>query len=200
MSILKEIIGDELDAQLDKALEGKDDKVKLGNLAAGQYVDKEKYGKLEREHAQLKKDKAAVDTELAGLKTSGQTAEEKYQAAIDAAAAEKKQFTIATNRLEAEKIFVKAGLKEEDYSGLLDSLVSEDKDSTISKVNSFSELLAKQKAETEKAVKADLLKKTPAPDGGLGGDPKPGDFGRALGKAAGETAKKAQDAYAALLK
>lgn len=201
MSILKEFIGDELDAQLDKALEGKEDKVKIGNLAAGQYVDKEKYGKLDREHAQLKKDKAAVDAELSGLKAKGMTDDEKVQAAIDAAAADKKQYGIALNKLEAEKIFTKAGLSEEDYSDLLDGLVSEDKDSTIAKVNSISALLSKQKAATEKAVKAELLKKTPGPEGGTGGkEPKAGDFGRELGKSAAQTAKSSSEAYESLLK
>lgn len=201
MSILKEFIGDELDAQLDKALADKGEKVKLANLADGRYVDKEKADKAQRELTQLKKDKAAVDTELADLKGKNMTADEKLQQALDAAAGSKKQYAVALNKLEAEKVFTKAGLAEDDYSALLDGLVSDDKDSTIAKVNSIVSLLAKQKEAAEKAVKAELLKDTGAPNGGAGGNhPKAGDFGRKLGEQAAKTATTSQDAYSALLK
>lgn len=201
MSILKGIIPDELDAQLDTALTGKDDKVKLANLAEGKYVDKEKASRIENELKQLKKDKTAVDTELAGLKQSGMSADEKLKAALEKAEEDRKTYQKATNKLDAEKILMAAGLKSEDYAELIDGLVTEDKDETSKKATSIASLLTKQKAETEKALKAKLLKDTPLPNGGMGGgDPKPGDFGRELGKSAATTAKSSQDAYATLLK
>lgn len=178
MSVLKGIIPDELDAQLDKALEGKEN-VTLANLADGKYVDKEKADRVSRELKQLKTDKAAVDSELATLKSKGLTDDEKLQQALDAAAENKKQYTVALNKLKAEKVFASAGLKEEDYSDLLDGLVSDDEESTLAKVNSISTLLSKQKTETEKALKAQLLKDTPAPDGGVGGEK--GGAGESIG-------------------
>ena len=196
MSVLKGIIPDELDAQLDKALDGKDD-VKLANLSDGKYVDKEKADRLSKELKDLKAEKAAVDSELSELKGRDLSAEEKVKQALADAEAAKKQYAVNTNKLKAEKVLTGAGLKEEDYSELLDGLVSDDEESTLTKVNSISKLLTTQKAAAEKAIKTELLKGTPSPAGGVGGKGGAGgddSIGAKIAKAAATNVQGAQSA------
>lgn len=68
MSILKGIVEDALDQQLDAALAKAGDKVKLANLATGEYVAKDKFAALETTKKDIEKQIADRDTQLETLK------------------------------------------------------------------------------------------------------------------------------------
>lgn len=67
-----------------------------------------------------------------------------------------------------EKILVAAGLKEEDYKDLIDTLVSEDLDKSKNSANAFATLVSKQKETAVQKTKEEMMDNTPTP-GGNGG-------------------------------
>lgn len=126
-------------------------------------VNKEVFDKTASELAKVKK-------ELADLKNSSLTAEQKLQQALDEAAASKSQYAKELAKLRAKEIFVAAGLTEADYNPILDAVVSEDEETTKARAKSMVDLIAAQKSAAEKALRAELLKGTPKPPaGGVGG-------------------------------
>ena len=110
-----------------------------------------------------------IESKYETLKTSSLTEAEKLQKQLDAAMTAEKSYKKMTNRVTAEKLFVGAGLKDEDYAELLDSIVSEDADLTTKTATSFVGLLKTQRETTEKAIKEELMRNNPKPPAGGGG-------------------------------
>lgn len=114
---------------------------------------------------------AKVKKELTELKNNNLSGEDKVNAAVAAAEAKEKEFTARLNRLEVEKLFTAAGLVEADYADLIEDIVSEDADKTKKLATNLLSVIQNQKTAAEKALKAELLKKTPKPPAGNDGDP-----------------------------
>ncbi len=110
-----------------------------------------------------------VKKELGELKNSNLTGEEKVNAAIAAADARANEYSVKLNRLEIEKMFIADGLAESDYADLIDDIVSEDANKTMKLAKSLLAVVRSQKSAAEKAVRAELLKKTPKPPTGVHG-------------------------------
>lgn len=113
---------------------------------------------------------AKVKKELNDLKTTQMTDDEKVNAAIAKADSREKEFTAKLNRLDVEKLFVAEGLTEADYAELIDDIVSEDAEKTMKLAKNVLAMVKSQKSAAEKALKAELLKKTPKPPAGEGDD------------------------------
>ena len=94
----------------------------------------------------------------------------KAQAELDKAKEAQAIYNKELSKLRAKEIFVSAGLTESDYSSILDAVVSEDEETTKTRAKSMVDLISAQKAAVEKAVKAELLKGTPKPPAGGGGN------------------------------
>jgi hypothetical protein len=109
---------------------------------------------------------AKVKKELGELKNNNLTGEEKVNAAIAEANARANEFSMKMNRLDVEKLFIADGLAETDYADLLDDIVSEDKEKTMKLATSLLSVVKSQKSAAEKALRAELLKKTPKPPAG----------------------------------
>lgn len=129
-------------------------------------VQKEKV-KADANKAELERLKL-IEEELQAEKNKNLTEQEKLQLEIQKATLMQKEFAKKTNQLEVEKLLVGAGLTTDDYKDYIDLLVSDDADVSLKLANGLVATLTKQKELTEKNVKADLLKKTPTPDGGSG--------------------------------
>lgn len=69
MEFLKDVLGNELYGKVAEKLEG-NDKVRLANLAGGQYVDKEKLDEAQKTIGGLKKSLEAREQDIAELKKS----------------------------------------------------------------------------------------------------------------------------------
>lgn len=108
------------------------------------------------------------------LEEAGLTDEEKVQKALREAEDAKADFAKKTNRLDAEKILVAAGLAEEDYKDLIDGIVSDDADTTKSMVTNLANLITKQKESAIQKTKEELMDETHTPGGkgGSGGEEK----------------------------
>jgi HEPN domain-containing protein len=126
-------------------------------------VEKSVFDKTASELSKVKK-------ELAELKATTMSDDEKVNAAIAKAESKEKEFTAKLNRLDVEKLFVAEGLTEADYAELIDDIVSEDAEKTMKLANNVLSMVKSQKSAAEKALKAELLKKTPKPPAGDGDD------------------------------
>lgn len=113
---------------------------------------------------------AKVKKELKELQETTMTADEKLKAEMEKATNAQLTYMKELSKLRAKEIFVSAGLTESDYSPLLDAVVSEDEETTKARAKSMVDLISAQKAAVEKAVKAELLKGTPKPPAGDGGN------------------------------
>ena len=153
---VKKIFPDATDEQIDSFLN-----------ANGVDISKAKSGseKLQEEIDRLK----PIEAEYEKLKGSTLTEQEKLQKQLEAAEKAEKLFKRQANKVAAEKLFVTAGLKDEDYSELLESIVTDDAEHTTKTATGFVGLLKAQKEATEKAVKEELMRSNPKPPAGSGG-------------------------------
>lgn len=114
---------------------------------------------------------AKVKKELGELKNNNLSGEEKVNAAIAAADARANEYSAKLNRLEVEKLFMADGLAEADYADVINDIVSEDADKTMKLAKNLLAVVKSQKSAAEKAIRAELLKKTPKPPAGNNGKP-----------------------------
>lgn len=158
---LKTLLGDDYkdDMSIDeinKLLEGKKF---VDPSTLPKSVSKDVFDKTASELAKYKK-------ELKELQTKNMTDEEKIQEELNKATELQNQFQKELAKIKAKEIFVEAGLKTEDYTLIMDSVVTNDENSTATRAQAMVKLINSQKDAAEKAVKAELLKGTPKPPGG----------------------------------
>ena len=113
-----------------------------------------------------------IEVEYTKLQEAGLTDAEKAAKALADAETAKIEFAKKSNRLEAEKILVAAGLTEEDYKDLIDGIVSDNEESTKAMATSLAGMVSKQKDAAIQKTKEELMDDTPTPggSGGTGGD------------------------------
>ena len=80
-----------------------------------------------------------------------------------------RQYDIKMNSVDAEKIFVGAGLGQNEYKDLLESFVSEDASKTTAVAQGIVNLLQAQTKAAAKAEREHVLNAQPAPPAGGGG-------------------------------
>lgn len=110
-----------------------------------------------------------IEAEYTKLQEAGLTDAEKTAKALADAEAAKVDFAKKSNRLDAEKILVAAGLTEADYKDLIDGIISDDADKTKSMATGLATMVTKQKEAAIQKTKEELMDGTPAPSGGSGG-------------------------------
>lgn len=100
---------------------------------------------------------------------AGMTAEEKLAALEKQAKDREIEFTMKSNRLDAQAIFVEAGCFDADeVTELVNQVTSEDAEKTKANAQKIVETVQKQRAAVEQATKDALLKGNPKPAGGGG--------------------------------
>lgn len=109
------------------------------------------------------------------LEEAGLTDEEKVQKALKDAEDAKAEFAKKTNRLDAEKILLAAGLSEDDYKDLIDGIVSEDAEVTKTLATNLASLVGKQKEAAIQKTKEELMDGTDTPGGSGGGSGEGGE-------------------------
>lgn len=123
----------------------------------------------------LQEDSAAYEK----LKEADLTDAEKIQKALDDAKTAETEFHKKSNRLDAEKILVAAGLTEKEYENLIASIVTDDVETTKTNANNLATLIKGQKDIAIQKTKEELMDGTPTPGGepggGQGGDEKTED-------------------------
>ena len=141
---------------------------------------------------QLQDDSAAYKK----LQEANLTDAEKIQKALADAEASKLDFAKKSNRLDVEKILVTAGLTEEDYKDLIDTLVSDDAEKSKSAATAFANLVSKQKEAAVQKTKEEMMDgtQTPGGDGGSKEEEKTEDVKNIENISFGGIAKDAQTA------
>lgn len=116
--------------------------------------------------------KAQVDDLEAKVK-AGMTAEELLAQQQEQAAAREHEFLLKSNAVDAKSLFVEAGCFEEaEIASLVDQVVGEDLESTLTKAKSIIDVVQRHGKSVEESTKNDLLKSNPKLQGGGGdGDP-----------------------------
>ena len=114
----------------------------------------------------LKGNVTSLNGELETLKTANMNEQELLQHRLEQAEQQIKNHAIEKNRLSAENKFVSAGFEKEQYLPLLQQLVSEDSEKTLSLVDGFL-ALTNAKVEASKKQQLDELldKSTDLPKG-----------------------------------
>ena len=110
-----------------------------------------------------------IEAEYTKLQDAGLTDAEKAARALADAEAAKVEFAKKSNRLDAEKILVAAGLTEDDYKDLIDGIISDDAEKTKSMATGLATMVTKQKESAIQKTKEELMDRTPNPAGGSGG-------------------------------
>ena len=131
------------------------------------------------EKSKLDSYKARVEPELEALreqkaefdaaKQAGMTAEQAAEAAKLEAESAKAEYARKSNRLDAVQKFVAAGIGEEDYGSLLDSIVSDDAKATAKAADSIIAVVTAQREAAGESVRKELIDSTPKPQ--VGGKP-----------------------------
>lgn len=114
----------------------------------------------------LQEDSAAY----AKLQEADLTDAEKIQKALKDAEDSKVEFAKKSNKLDAEKILVAAGLTEEDYKDLIDGIVSDNAETTKALATSLAGMVSKQKDAAIQKTKEELMDGTHTPGGEGGSD------------------------------
>lgn len=126
-------------------------------------VSKELFDKKVSELAKFKKD-------YEDLKNTTLTDEQQRQKVLDDAENARKDYLKKSARLDVEKVFVEGGLTHDDYKDIIEDIVSEDAEKSVTLAKTLMSVISNQKTATEKAVKSELLKGSPKPPAG-GGKP-----------------------------
>lgn len=139
-----------------------------------------------------------IESEYTKLQEAGLTDAEKAAKALADAETAKIEFAKKSNRLEAEKILVAAGLTEEDYKDLIDGIVSDNEESTKAMATSLAGMVSKQKDAAIQKTKEELMDKTKTPGGtgGSGGEDEKTDaeiFAETMVKESASDVKGAED-------
>ena len=138
-------------------LVGDEEKAKAIQSSLGEYmIPKTEYAKLRDANKQK-------DIELEQLKLSSMDSSQKLEHELAKAQAIQKEFGTKTSRLEAEKLFVEAGIASDLYNDILDKSVSEDKEKTMSLVNGFINIISKEKENAINKTKEQIVNSTPKP-------------------------------------
>jgi len=116
------------------------------------------------EYAKIKSSLTEKEKELESLKLASMDNDQKLQHELAKAQAIQKEFGIKTNRLEAEKAFVEAGLTKDVYEDILEKSVSDDRERTLSLVNGFVGILSKEKENVANRTKEELINSTKKPE------------------------------------
>lgn len=116
---------------------------------------------------------AAKEAEWEAQRQAGMTEQERLQAALDAAARAQSDFARKSARLDAEQVFVRAGISGDQYAAILDSIVSEDAQASVANAEAIAAIVAAQSKAASEAAVRDALGSTPQPKGGSDPTPKP---------------------------
>ena len=112
----------------------------------------------------------SLSNDFENFKKSKMTDEEKKNAETESMRNQLLQYQLDLNRLEVEKIFESNGLTKDDYKDIELNIIGNDRESSIASATAFVNILKANSAKVAQATKEDLLKQTPTPVGGTGGN------------------------------
>lgn len=113
----------------------------------------------------LKAAEAQYKAQLEQQKKQSMSTEDQIKTMLKEAEEAKNDFMMRSNALEAQAIFMEAGLGKTDFEPLLSQVVSADLDKTKAQAQTIVNLVTAQRAAIEQATKDSLLSSNPRPQG-----------------------------------
>ena len=158
---LKQLLGDKYkeNMTLDEINAALADRNLVDPSTLGETVPKATFDKTASDLAKLKK-------ELGDRKAANMTDAERQAQLMADLEAQKKSFTIKSNRLDVEKVLVAAGLSETEYAPFIDGIVTEDADASVAVAQNIAKALGAKAAAASAAAKRDKINDTPTPKDG----------------------------------
>jgi len=136
-------------------------------------IPKEQYNSKIDELKLLQESYQTIQTEIEKTRVDKMSAEERIKHREASVVEKEKEYLKKINRLDAERTLVGAGLTEDDYSGFIDDLISEDADKTKVVVENFVNVIKKKTESAIAQTKETLIKTTPKPENNQPLDSKP---------------------------
>lgn len=170
-AIFSDATEDQIDALLNRV--GAD----INPLKAARNDAEEKLQALTGKHEQFERENAELRIKLEEankLAEAGMSAEELLQKSREEQDRREAEFNKRVNALDAKELFVNAGcFSPEEVGALVDQVVCEDPERTKQAATLIVNTVIAQREATEKAVRDQLLKSNPKPQGGDSGAPAP---------------------------
>ncbi len=94
------------------------------------------------------------------------TDEEKQAAKAREMQEQYQKANLTISKMYAENVFAKAGIKEDDYKGILDNIVTSDPEKTRGLAETICNAMAKQKEDIKKEITSQIVKNTKTPAAG----------------------------------
>lgn len=155
----KELLGEKYTDEIASVLEGIKDKLLIND---GTYIPKTRFDQVNQK---LKE----AQEEAEKVRMSKMSEEEKNAEALAKAEQTIREYTLKSNKLEVEKVFVEAGIK--DYSAYIDSIVGENLEASLNVAKAIAKTVQDSLAEKNAELEKLRLSVTPQPktdgDGGL---------------------------------
>lgn len=113
----------------------------------------------------LKGQLSDVQSELDRAKQASMTAEERFQAQIDAATKAQHDFAVKSSRLDARSVLVDAGIPGESMDALLDLVADDDGKKSVERAKSIAALVQGERDKAAAEAEKKLVGSTPKPKG-----------------------------------
>lgn len=157
----RDLLGEKYTDEVASVLDGIKDKLLIND---GSYIPKSRFDQV---NEKLK----LVQDEAERVRVSKLSDDEKNAEKIAEAEATIKEFTIKSNKLEVEKVFINSGIK--DYNSYIDSIVGENLEASLAVAKNIAKTVTDSLAEKNAEIEKLKLQGTPQPPTAGGGEPKP---------------------------
>ena len=142
----------------------------INKLLAESTIPKDKFNETSSKLKEAEERLTSMSNEFEEFKKSKMTDEEKKNAEKESMQKQLSKYQYDLNRLEVEKIFESNGLSQEDYKDIEANIIGKDREASIASANAFVNILKNNSEKVAQKTKQDLLKDTPTPIGGTGGE------------------------------
>lgn len=159
-------------AELDET--GKADAISklTGDCFVSKSTHKKATGDLETENKRLISERDVLQEKVNGFENEKLTDDEKRQKALQEIEALRKETLTERNKVKAEKILSKVIDDEKELASLISQISSDDEKATSTLAQNIADTLTRQREQTETKIREEILKDTPKPTGGDGGNKK----------------------------
>lgn len=142
----------------------------INKALAESTIPKDKFNDTSAKLKEAEEKLNSMSNDFEEFKKSKMTDEEKKNAERESMQNQLLKYQLDLNRLEVEKIFESNGLTQEDYKDIEANIIGKDRETSIASANAFVNILKAKSERVAQATKEELLKQTPTPVGGTGGE------------------------------
>lgn len=132
-------------------------------LSTVDVIDTDTYSRTKKRLDEVTSELGKLTKENRSLKSDKMSDEEKLNEAIRSAEDSKREYNRKLNQLEVEKILISSGLTKEDYSDLIEGLVTDDGEASVARANAVVNLLSMKIKAADKAARKEIMQDVDVP-------------------------------------